>query len=124
MLVETATIKNLIDGEQGDMGLLCQHIESVCDAIQQNLKAARRRVPREFLTATSPNEANLGLNKDWYEQIATCYQHASKLMRTLQDLSKSALQTILTSGGIKVIVEWERERKRERERERERERAF
>lgn len=99
LTTEAATIKNLIDGEQGDMGLLCQHIETVCEAVENNLKSARRRVPREFLTASSPNEANLGLDKDWYEQIATCYQHATKLMRTLQDLRKTALQTILTSGG-------------------------
>ncbi|XP_008207365.1 dynactin subunit 1 isoform X4 [Nasonia vitripennis] len=100
LTTEAATIKNLIDGEQGDMGLLCQHIETVCEAVQNNLKSARRRVPREFLTAVSPNEANLGLDKDWYEQITTCYQHATKLMRTLQDLTKTALQTILTSGDL------------------------
>lgn len=83
------------------MGLLCQHILTASESVQQNLNSARRRVPREFLAVTSPNEAHLGLSRDWYEQIVTCYSHASKLMRTLQDLSKSAIQTILTSGGMK-----------------------
>jgi dynactin 1 len=99
LCTEAGTIKNLIDGEQGDMGLLCQHIETVCDIVQQNLKSARRRVPREFLMISMPNEVHLGLSNDCYEQIVTCYKHALKLMKTLHDLTKSALQTILTSGG-------------------------
>ncbi|XP_014207258.1 dynactin subunit 1-like isoform X2 [Copidosoma floridanum] len=100
LCTEAATTRNLIDGEPGDMGLLCQHIETVCDAVQQNLKTARRRVPREFLSTLSPNEANLGLSKDWYEQIVTCYQHSTKLTKVLQDLTKTSLQTILTSGDL------------------------
>lgn len=92
-------MRKLIDGEQSEMGLLCQHIETVCDTIQQNLKMARRRVPREFLTAISPLEANLGLGKEWFEKIHESYRHVNKLMKTLHDLSKSALQIILTSGG-------------------------
>lgn len=81
------------------MGLLCQHIETVCDSIQQNLKTARRRVPREFLSATTPQEGNLGLSRELFEKVNESYKHANKLMKTLQDLSKNALQTILTSGG-------------------------
>ncbi|XP_058802610.1 dynactin subunit 1-like isoform X2 [Phymastichus coffea] len=100
LVTDVSAIKNLIDGEPGDMGLLCQHVENVCDLVQQNLKSARRRVPREFLVVMTPNETSLGLDKSWYEQIVTCYQHATKLMKTLQDLSKTALQSILTSGDL------------------------
>lgn len=92
-------IRKLIDGEQGEMGLLCQHIETVCESVQQNLKSARRKVPREFLSTISPQEANLGLGKECFEKIHESYRHANKLMKTLQELSKSALQIILTSGG-------------------------
>ncbi|KAJ8686968.1 hypothetical protein QAD02_022762 [Eretmocerus hayati] len=100
LIIEAKSLGKLIDGEQGDMGLLLQHVETVCEAVQQNLKSARRRVPREYLVATTPNEAHLGLSKDWYEQIVTCYQHVMKLMRTFHELNRSALQAISTSGDL------------------------
>ncbi|KAL7291348.1 hypothetical protein TKK_0014946 [Trichogramma kaykai] len=97
--VEAAALKTLIDGEPGDMGLLCQHIELTCNSIEQNLKSARRRVPRDSLNASTPNEAHLGLEQHWFEQIQNCYDHAVKLMRTLHDLVKSTLQAVQSSGA-------------------------
>ena len=78
---------------------MCQHVETTCEVIQQHIKSARRRVPREHLTASTPAEANLGLDKDWSEQLNTCYQHGTKIMKTFQDLLKSALQAITANGG-------------------------
>jgi len=43
--------------------------------------------------------ANLGLDKDCNEQFSMCYQHAVKIMKTLQNLLKSALQAIIENGG-------------------------
>jgi len=43
--------------------------------------------------------ANLGLDKDCNEQFSTCYQHAVKIMKTLQNLLKNALQAITENGG-------------------------
>ncbi|XP_046435781.1 dynactin subunit 1 isoform X1 [Neodiprion fabricii] len=96
---DASAIKALIDGEGGDIGLLCQHAETVCEVIQQHLKAAKRRVPRDQLTSVVSN-VNLGLDKDWPEQLSTCIQHSVKVMKTLQDLLKNALQAVVTSGDL------------------------
>ncbi|XP_012255653.2 dynactin subunit 1 isoform X4 [Athalia rosae] len=96
---DASAIKALIDGEGGDIGLLCQHAETVCEVIQQHLKAARRRVPRDQITAVV-STLNLGLDKDWPEQLSTCVQHSVRVMKTLQDLLKNALQAIVTSGDL------------------------
>lgn len=74
-------------------------METTCEVVQQHLKSARRRVPREHLIASSPAEASLGLDKDWMEQLTTCYQHGTKIMKVLQDLLKNAFQAIITNGG-------------------------
>lgn len=66
--------------------------------IQQHLKAARRRVPRDQITSVV-STINLGLDKDWSEQLSTCVQHSVKVMKTLQDLLKNALQAIVAGGG-------------------------
>ncbi|XP_033220366.1 dynactin subunit 1 isoform X2 [Belonocnema kinseyi] len=97
---DASAVKTLIDGEGGDIGLLCQHVETTCEVIQQHLKSARRRVPREHLTSSSPAEANLGLDKDWTEQLTICFQHGTKIMKTFQDLLKNALQAITANGDL------------------------
>lgn len=74
-------------------------METACEVIQQHLKSARRRVPRDQVA--SRIGLNLGLPKDWIEQLSTSYQHATKVSKTLQDLLKSALQAIVAEGGEK-----------------------
>lgn len=79
--------------------MLCQHVETTCEVIQQHLKSARRRVPRDHSGPAFSVGANLGLDKDCNEQFSTCYQHGVKIMKTLQYLLKSALQAITENGG-------------------------
>lgn len=79
--------------------MLCQHVETTCEVIQQHLKSARRRVPRDHTGPAFSVGANLGLDKDCNEQFSTCYQHGVKIMKTLQYLLKSALQAITENGG-------------------------
>lgn len=79
--------------------MLCQHVETTCEVIQQHLKSARRRVPRDHTGPSFSVGANLGLDKDCNEQFSTCYQHGVKIMKTLQYLLKSALQAITENGG-------------------------
>ncbi|XP_051153127.1 dynactin subunit 1 isoform X2 [Leptopilina boulardi] len=97
---DASAIKTLIDGEGGDIALLCQHVETTCEVIQQHLKSARRRVPREHLIGSSPAEANLELDKDWMEQLTNCYQNGTKIMKSLQDLLKNAIQAIIANGDL------------------------
>lgn len=81
--------------------LLCQHIETTCEVIQQHLSSARRRVPRDQISNNGTNSSiNLGLDKDWLQQFVNCYQNAVKVAKTLQDLLKNAIQTIITNGGM------------------------
>ena len=67
--------------------------------IQQHLKSARRRVPRDHAGPAFSVGANLGLDKDCNEQFSTCYQHGVKITKTLQYLLKSALHAITENGG-------------------------
>ncbi|XP_011338545.1 dynactin subunit 1 isoform X3 [Ooceraea biroi] len=97
---DATAIKTLIQGEGGDVALLCQHVETTCEVIQQHLKSARRRVPRDHAGPAFSVGANLGLDKDCNEQFSTCYQHAVKMIKTLQNLLKSALQAITENGDL------------------------
>ncbi|XP_020284399.1 dynactin subunit 1 isoform X2 [Pseudomyrmex gracilis] len=99
---DARAIKALIQGEGGDIGLLCQHIEKTCEVIQQHLKSARRRVPRDHAGPAFSVGANLGLDKDCNEQFSMCYQHAVKIMKTLQNLLKNALQAIIENGDLET----------------------
>ncbi|XP_057330614.1 dynactin subunit 1 isoform X2 [Microplitis mediator] len=101
LTVEAISIKTLLDGDGGDIGLLCQHIETTCEVIQQHLSSARRRVPRDQISSSGTCAAiNLGLDKDWLRQFVNCYQNAVKVTKTLQDLLKSAIQTIIANGDL------------------------
>lgn len=75
--------------------------------IQQHLSSARRRVPRDQISNSGTSTAiNLGLDKDWLRQFVNCYQNAVKVTKTLQDLLKSAIQTIIANGGnISYIIQ-------------------
>lgn len=86
-------------------GLVCQHAETTCEVIQQHLKSARRRVPRDQTGVISSLGLNLGLDQDCCEQLSTSHQHATKMIKTFQDLLKSALQSIITQGGEFSILE-------------------
>ncbi|KOC59213.1 Dynactin subunit 1 [Habropoda laboriosa] len=97
---DAAAIKTLIQGDSGDIGLLCQHAETTCEVIQQHLKSARRRVFTDHAAALHAAESNLGLEKDSSEQVSTCYHHAMKMMKTLQTFLKSAVQAIITNGDL------------------------
>lgn len=95
---DAAAIKVLIQGDTGDIGLLCQYAETTCEVIQQHLKSARRRVPRDH--TGSLISANLGLDEDYSNQLFVCYQASVKIMKTLQILLKSALQAIVANGDL------------------------
>ncbi|XP_017892569.1 dynactin subunit 1 isoform X2 [Ceratina calcarata] len=97
---DAAAIKTLIHGDSGDIGLLCQHVETSCEVIQQHLKSARRRVLTDHSAAIHAPESKLGLDDDCSEQLFACYHHSSKLMKTLQMLLKSAVQAIITNGDL------------------------
>lgn len=97
---DAAAVKILIQGDGGDIGLLCQHAETTCEVIQQHLKSARRRVLTDHSAALHSAQSNLGLDKDITEQTAACYQHAVKIMKTFQTLLKSAVQAIITNGDL------------------------
>lgn len=97
--IEATAVKTLVEGDGGDIGLLCQHIETTCEVIQQHLNSARRRVPRDQMS-TDIIGMNLGLDKDWPEQFANCYQNSVKVTKTLHDLLKNTLQTIVANGDF------------------------
>ncbi|XP_066581763.1 dynactin subunit 1 isoform X2 [Prorops nasuta] len=94
---DASAIKILIQGDGSDIGLLCQHIETTCEVIQQHLKSARRRVPRDQIKTM-----NLGLGKNCNEQLVTSYQHSIKIMKTLQDLLKNAVQAVIANGDLEM----------------------
>ncbi|CAK9807538.1 Dynactin subunit 1 [Anthophora quadrimaculata] len=97
---DAIAIKTLIQGDSGDIGLLCQHAETTCEVIQQHLKSARRRIFTDHAAALHAAESNLGLEKDSSEQLSTCYHHAVKMMKTLQTFLKTAVQAIITNGDL------------------------
>ncbi|XP_029036697.2 dynactin subunit 1 isoform X2 [Osmia bicornis bicornis] len=105
---DAAAIKILIQGDGGDLGLLCQHAETTCEVIQQHLRSARRRVLTDHSSAFHAAESNLGLDNDCTEQMFTCYQHAVKMMKTLQSLLKSAVQAIITNGDLETGLSTEK----------------
>lgn len=69
-----------------------QHVITTSDQLQQQLKQIKRRVPPD------PSIINLGLNKEVAENIYQCYQHSGKVMKTLQDIVKAAVQSITATG--------------------------
>lgn len=64
--------------------------------LYQQLKLVKRRLPPD--TSVS----NLGLNKEISENLYHCCQHATKIMKTLQDIVKTAVQTIVKGGGNNI----------------------
>lgn len=86
-------IRNLIESANiGDIALLTQHIISTVDLLHQQLKLVKRRLP------TDSNIVNLGLNKEVFENMYQCYQHAGKILKTVQDIVKTSVHAITNSG--------------------------
>ncbi|XP_033327660.1 dynactin subunit 1 isoform X2 [Megalopta genalis] len=100
IITSAAAVKTLIQGDGGDIGLLCQHAETTCEVIQQHLKSARRRVLTDHAVALNAAEFNLGLDKDASEQMFGCYQHAVKIVKTFQTLLKNAVQAIISNTDL------------------------
>ncbi|XP_031847377.1 dynactin subunit 1 isoform X2 [Nomia melanderi] len=97
---DATAIKALIQGDGGDIGLLCQHAETTCEVIQQHLKSARRRVLTDHASTLHSAQCNLGLDKDSSEQMFACYQHAVKIVKTFQALLKTAVQAIISNADL------------------------
>lgn len=76
----------------GDIGLLAQHTITTGEQLSQQLKLLKRRLPPDT------NVANIGLGKETFENLYQCYQHASKILKTFQDIVKVAIQTITSNG--------------------------
>ncbi|KAJ8920221.1 hypothetical protein NQ315_011882 [Exocentrus adspersus] len=85
-LIETANV--------GDIGLLAQHVITTSEQLQQQLKLVKRRLPLDT------SLTNLGLNKEVAENLYHCYQHAGKVLRTLNDIVKSSIQTLTAAGDL------------------------
>lgn len=81
-----------------DIELLSQHIVTTMEQLQQQLKLVKRRIPPEM------DLANLGLNKELSENLYHCYQQSGKVMKTLQDIVKHAVQMLSASGGKENIL--------------------
>ena len=91
---DAMVIRNLVDSvDIGDIGLLSQYIITIAEQLQQQLKLVKRRIPLDT------NITNLGLNKEIVENLYQCYIHAGKILKTLQETVKSAVQVIIASGG-------------------------
>uniref|UniRef100_A0A6P7G1R3 Dynactin subunit 1 n=1 Tax=Diabrotica virgifera virgifera TaxID=50390 RepID=A0A6P7G1R3_DIAVI len=74
------------------MELLCQHVVTSSETLLQQLKLIKRRLPMDT------NISNLGLNKEVHENLFQCYQHALKISKTLNDVVRTTIQTIVASG--------------------------
>lgn len=77
----------------GDIGLLSQHVISTAEQLQHQLKLVKRRLPLDT------NVSNLGLSKEVSDNLYQCFQHAGKVMKTLCDIVRTAVQFISACGG-------------------------
>lgn len=90
---DALVIRNLIESANvGDIGLLTQHIVTTADLLHQQLKLVKRRLPPDS------NIANLGLNKEVFENMYQCYQHAGKILKTVQDIVKTSIHAITNAA--------------------------
>lgn len=76
-----------------DIGLLAQYVMTTSDQLHQQLKLIKRRIPPDM------NISNLGINKEVAENLYQCYQHSCKIIKTLHDIVKTAIQFISACGG-------------------------
>lgn len=82
----------------GDIGLLAQHVTTMSEQLLQQLRLVKRRLPLDG------NFVNLGLTKEVSENLYQCFQNAGKIMKTLYEIVKTALQFISACGGEFVIL--------------------
>ncbi|XP_044259661.1 dynactin subunit 1 isoform X3 [Tribolium madens] len=92
---DSIVIRNLIEtANVGDIGLLAQHVITTSEQLQQQLKLIKRRLPPDS------NVANIGLNKEIFENLYQCYQHCARIIKTLQDIVKNSVQMMTSSGEL------------------------
>nr|XP_015838702.1 PREDICTED: dynactin subunit 1 isoform X2 [Tribolium castaneum] len=92
---DSIVIRNLIEtANVGDIGLLAQHVITTSEQLQQQLKLIKRRLPPDS------NVANIGLNKEVFENLYQCYQHCGRIIKTLQDIVKNSVQLMTSSGEL------------------------
>lgn len=74
--------------DPSDLILLCQHLLTVCEVIQQHLKQIRRRVVESSPVLPLPAI-----------DFSHCCSAASKITKVLRDVAKAALSQIAVTGG-------------------------
>ncbi|XP_049823261.1 dynactin subunit 1 isoform X2 [Aethina tumida] len=90
---DALVIRTLIEAANvGDIGLLAQHVIATVEQLQQQLKLVKRRLPPDN------SLANLGLNKEVFENLYQCYQHAGKILKTLHDIVKHSVLALSSEG--------------------------
>ncbi|XP_074029594.1 dynactin subunit 1 isoform X2 [Leptinotarsa decemlineata] len=101
--VDALILRSLMETSNiGDIGLLAQHVITTSDLLQQQLKLVKRRLPPDA------SIANLGLSKETIENLYQCYQQAGKIIKTLHDIVKTTIQTLLSEGGMENGISQEK----------------
>ncbi|ENN75835.1 hypothetical protein YQE_07565, partial [Dendroctonus ponderosae] len=76
----------------GDICLLAQHVITTSEQLQRQLKLVKRRLPVDL------NITNLCLEKDLFDNLTKCFQHAGKILKTVNDVARNATLSLATSG--------------------------
>ncbi|CAG9772136.1 unnamed protein product [Ceutorhynchus assimilis] len=91
--VDASAIRSLCESATvGDICLLSQHVITTAEQLQQQLKLAKRRLPTDI------NITNLGFDKEIYDTLNQCYQQSGRILKTINEIAKSATQYLATSG--------------------------
>nr|CAI5831015.1 unnamed protein product [Callosobruchus analis] len=85
-LTETANV--------GDIVLLAQHVMTTAEQLHQQLKTIKRKLPPDM------NASNLGFNREIFENMYQCYQQSGRIVKTLHDIVKGAVQSLTTDGDM------------------------
>ncbi|KAF7279198.1 hypothetical protein GWI33_007604 [Rhynchophorus ferrugineus] len=87
-------------GNVGDTCLLAQHVINISEQLQQQLKQAKRRLPADA------SITNLGFGKEIFDTLYQSYQQAGRVLKTIHEIAKNAVQELSKSGeGEKGISE-------------------
>ncbi|VEN45973.1 unnamed protein product [Callosobruchus maculatus] len=81
-------------GNVGDIVLLAQHVMTTAEQLHQQLKTIKRKLPPDM------NASNLGFNREIFENMYQCYQQSGKIVKTLHDIVKGAVQSLTTDGDV------------------------
>ncbi|XP_067011702.2 dynactin subunit 1 isoform X2 [Anabrus simplex] len=100
MATDSSAIKALLQAghTNGEMALLAQHVSSAAEVLVHQLKQIRRRLPQEG------GITHIGLGDDLDSNMYQCCQHATRIIKTLQDIVKMAVQQIAISGDQDVGI--------------------